>query len=159
MRILATTPSKPEETYFVKLRAEADSALLQSGIGRLFLGFYPDPIHDAHWNNLAPPMQYTLELPKGITASPAEATAAMGPGDSDTQSRQFWVDLQSKQMPSEFTVKLHYYACTPDMREAKTHEYLVRLEPENRGASTYGFNRGPGGQGGNRGQKEKKQKL
>jgi hypothetical protein len=56
LSILSITPAKPEETYYVKLRAEADDALLTTGTGRLFLGFYPDPIHEAHWNNLAPAM-------------------------------------------------------------------------------------------------------
>ncbi|GAF04006.1 thioredoxin domain-containing protein [Saccharicrinis fermentans] len=55
LTILNTTPSIAEDTYYVKLRAEANDSLLKTGNGRLFLGFYPDPIHDVHWNNLLRP--------------------------------------------------------------------------------------------------------
>ena len=134
-----------KETYYVKLRAEADRNLLRSGPGRLFLGFYPDPIHDAHWNNLVDPMKYVLELPDGVKATPTEATAAKGPGDSDTQPRQFWVDIEGANPSDELQLALHYYGCTSDMCMAMTHEYTIRLEDEERGSRTFGMNRGPRG--------------
>ncbi|MDQ8179573.1 EF-hand domain-containing protein [Pelagicoccus sp. SDUM812005] len=142
LTIVAIAPAKPEETYYVKLRAEADDALLKTGTGKLFLGFYPDPIHDAHWNNLTPPMQYTLTLPEGVKASPAQAKAKQGPGDSDTLPRQFWVDIEADSPPEAITLTLDYYGCTPDMCMALTHEYTIRLEDQNRGARTYSMNRG-----------------
>lgn len=145
LTIVATTPAKPEDTYYVKLRAEADRDLLETGTGRLFLGFYPDPIHDAHWNNLVDPMKFVLTVPDGITATPTEAIAAQGPGDSDTQPRQFWVDIEGAIPYDELGLTLHYYGCTPDMCMALTHEYTVLLEDENRGSRTFGMNRGPRG--------------
>lgn len=143
--IVETTPANPDDTYYVKLRAEADRDLLATGTGRLFLGFYPDPIHDAHWNNLVEPMKFVLTVPDGITATPTEATAARGPGDSDTQPRQFWVDIDGAIPYDELGLTLHYYGCTPDMCMALTHEYTVLLEDENRGSRTFGMNRGPRG--------------
>jgi hypothetical protein len=151
MVILSIRPTKPDETYYVKLRAEAEPELLRSGTGRLFLGFYPDPILDAHWNNLTPPMKYVLQLPAGVTAAPAEASAAKGPGDSDTEPRQFWVDVQADKTPGDLKLTLHYYACAADMCKAMTHEYTIRFAPEDRGANTYGFNRGPRGRAGRKG--------
>lgn len=145
MIILTITPTKPEDTYYVKLRAEAEPALLSTGTGRLFLGFYPDPILKAHWNNLTTPMKYVLQLPNGVTATPAEASAAKGEGDSDAEPRQFWVNIKSNQPPRDIKLTLHYYGCTPDMCKALTHEYTIQFTPETRGANTYGFNRGPGG--------------
>lgn len=143
--IVTTTPAKPEDIYYVKLRAEADRDLLETGTGRLFLGFYPDPIHDAHWNNLVDPMKYVLDVPEGITATPTEATAKLGPGDTDTEPRQFWVDITGAIPYDEIGLTLHYYGCTPDMCMALTHEYTVLLEDENRGSRTFGMNRGPRG--------------
>lgn len=142
LTIVAVTPAKPEDTYFVKLRAEADRNLLATGTGRLFLGFYPDPIHDAHWNNLVKPMKFVLSVPDGITATPTEASAARGPGDSDTLPRQFWVDIEGAIPYDELGLTLHYYGCTPDMCMALTHKYTVLLEDENRGSRTFGMNRG-----------------
>ena len=143
LTIVAVTPAKPEDTYYVKLRAEADRDLLATGTGRLFLGFYPDPIHDAHWNNLVEPMKYVLTVPDGITATPSTATAQPGPGDSDTQPRQFWVDIDGAIPYDELGLTLHYYGCTPDLCMALTHNYTILLEDENRGSRTFGMNRGP----------------
>ena len=153
MVILSIAAVKPEDTYYVKLRAEATPELLSSGKGRLFLGFYPDPILDAHWNNLTAPMKYTLQLPGGVTATPVTASAAKGQGDSDTEPRQFWVDIASSKIPGDMKLTLNYYGCTPNMCQALTHEYTIHFVREDRGANTYGFNRGPGGgKGGKKGQ-------
>jgi hypothetical protein len=145
LSIVRIVPKKPEETYYVKLRAEADDALLSTGTGRLFLGFYPDPIHDAHWNNLTPPMTYKLTLPDGVTASPAEATAKKGEGDSDTKPRQFWVDIASDKPFSELEIKLDYFGCTSVLCLPLTHEYTIKMENENRGSRTYNMNKGEAG--------------
>ncbi len=145
LTIVSIVPTKPEETYYVKLRAEADDALLKTGTGRLFLGFYPDPIHDAHWNNLTPPMKYKLTLHDGATAAPAEASAKKGEGDSDTKPRQFWVDISSEKPFDEIKLKLDYFGCTPEMCLPLTHEYTIKMENENRGSRTYGMNRGRAG--------------
>ncbi|MDP4624767.1 MAG: EF-hand domain-containing protein [Akkermansiaceae bacterium] len=142
LTILAVTPSKPDETYLVKLRAEADDNLLKTGTGRLFLGFYPDPIHDAHWNNLTEPMHFKLTLPEGVTATPSKATAEKGEGDSDTKPRQFWIDITSDTPAKELTLNLDYFGCTADVCMALSHEYTILLQDENRGARTYGMNRG-----------------
>ncbi|MGJ8643238.1 MAG: hypothetical protein ACSHX9_07510 [Luteolibacter sp.] len=140
--ILAVTPSKPDETYLVKLRAEADDNLLKTGTGRLFLGFYPDPIHDAHWNNLTEPMHFKLTLPEGVTATPSEASAEKGEGDSDTKPRQFWVDITSDIPTKELTLNLDYFGCTAELCMALSNEYTILLQDENRGARTYGMNKG-----------------
>lgn len=145
LTIVSIIPKKPEDTYYVKLRAEADDVLLSTGTGRLFLGFYPDPILDAHWNNLTPPMKYKLTLPDGVTASPAEASAKKGEGDSDTQPRQFWVDITSDKPFNEMEIKLDYFACTSDMCLPLTHEYTIKMEGENRGSRTYNMNKGKAG--------------
>ena len=142
MTILNIIPTKPEETYYVKLRVEADDALLQTGTGRLFLGFYPDPIYDAHWNNLSAPMKFKLNLPKGVKATPSEASAKKGPGNSDTQPRQFWVDIKSDSKFSDIQLRLDYYGCTPDLCLPLTHEYSIQLKAEDRGSRTFGMNKG-----------------
>lgn len=146
--ILKTTPAKPEETYYVKMRAEAEKSVLETGKGDLYLGFFPDPIHDAHWNNLTPGMKYVFELPNGVTIDPPTAVANKGPGDSDTEPRQFKLKVDSNGTPADVKLKIHYYACSPGMCEAKTHEYTIAFEDMNRNSRTYSFNRGQGAPGG-----------
>lgn len=161
MVILAMTPRQPEATYYVKLRAEADANLLKTGTGRLFLGFYPDPIHGVHWNNLTKPMKYSLTLPSGVTATPAEASAKKGPGDKDTEPRQFWVDIEGNSPGASIELSMHYFGCTDTMCKALTQDYTVQFKPAEMGSSTFGFNRGPrgagGGQGNRRGQRGRPQ--
>ncbi|CAH8282006.1 ribonuclease BN (tRNA processing enzyme) [Mariniflexile fucanivorans] len=142
LNILAIEPKNPEDTYYVKLRAEADRELLETGNGKLGLGFFPDPILDAHWNNLTPPMKYVLELPEGVTASPQEASAEKGAGDSDTNPRQFWVEIKGAKPSDKIELTLHYYGCTSSMCKALTHKYTINITPENKGARTFGFNKG-----------------
>ena len=149
--ILKTTPANPFDTYFVKLRAEASPELMNTGSGRLFLGFYPDPIHGAFWNNLNDPMKYELQLPEGVAATPITATAQPGPGEKDSQPRQFWVDIESDGPPEDIRLSLHYYACTATQCVATTHEYTLSFTPDDRNSRTFGFNRGQRGRGGQRG--------
>ena len=142
MTILTVVPKNPEDTYYVKMRAEATSDLLNTGNGKLALGFFPDPIHEAHWNNLMPGMKYELELPRGVRATPQEATAEKGEGNSDTEPRQFWVDISGVSPSDKIEVKLHYYGCTPGMCQALTHKYTIIIKPDDSGARTFGFNKG-----------------
>ena len=59
---------------YIKLRAEGD------GNGKLYLGFFVDPIHKIHWNNLAGPVQISVngtvhkgpEVEEKIDADPRE---------------------------------------------------------------------------------------
>ncbi|MEM1225542.1 MAG: hypothetical protein AAGJ40_07580 [Planctomycetota bacterium] len=146
--IVTTKPKAASETYYVKLRAEADNDLLKTGTGRLFLGFYPDPIHGVHWNNLTTPMKYSLTLPDGVKVTPAEANAKKGPGDKDVEPRQFWVDIESDSPGASFELSMHYFGCTETMCKALTQDYTVQLTPAEMGSSTFGFNRGPRGAGG-----------
>jgi hypothetical protein len=145
LNILSITPAKPEDTYYVKLRAEADDALLRTGTGRLFLGFYPDPILDAHWNNLAPPMKYSLTLADGVTATPESGTAKKGPDDSDTLPRQFWVDITNATPGGAIQLKLNYFGCTSELCMALTHEYTIQIKAKDDGSRTYNMNKGTRG--------------
>lgn len=142
LHILAVVPESHEDTYYVKMRAEATNELLATGSGKLALGFFPDPIHDAHWNNLTPPMYYELELPQGVRATPQQASANKGVGDSDTEPRQFWVDISGASPSDKLELTLYYYGCTPDMCEALTHKYTIILADDDKGARTFGFNKG-----------------
>lgn len=142
LTILEVVPKDSEDIYYVKMRAEANSELLNTGRGKLALGFFPDPIHNAHWNNLTPAMKYELELPEGVIATPQEATAKKIDVDSDTEPRQFWVDIGGASPFDKIEVTLHYYGCTADMCKALTHKYTVIITPEDSGARTFGFNKG-----------------
>lgn len=148
LTIVTTAPCNDQQTYYVKLRAEADPDLLKTGTGRLFLGFYPDPIHGVHWNNLTEPMKFSLDLPEGVVATPTEASAKAGPGEKDVEPRQFWIDIVSDSPGTSFELSMYYFGCTDTMCKPLTQHYTVELKPANMGSSTFGFNRGPRGSNG-----------
>ena len=93
-------------------------------------------------------MKYVIELPEGVTIDPPTAVANKGPGDSDTEPRQFKLKVDCDGKPADVKLKIHYYACSPGMCEAKTHEYTIAFEEMGRNSRTYSFNRGQGRQGG-----------
>ena len=53
MRPLRLAPRRGDDgaPFYVKLRAEAEPALLTRGEGKLYLGFFLDPLYHVHWNN------------------------------------------------------------------------------------------------------------
>ena len=140
--ILKSTALQPDKTYYVKLRAEAEPQLLETGKGRLFLGFYPDPILGAHWNNLADPLKYELTFDEGVTAEPAVAQAAQGEGDQDTKPRQFWVTINGDGKLNSATLSMSYVACTDTMCLPSKRSYRIDFEVDDSGSRTFGFNRG-----------------
>ena len=143
MTILAIKPTEPDTTYYVKLRAKADRNLMGTGKGRLFLGFYPDPVHDAKWNNLVDPMRNVLSLNDGVSTTPAEAVAKKRSGDEEKFPRQFCVDIEGSEPGQEIDLAFHYYGCTPDFCVAMTHDYTISLENEKRCSRTFGMNPRP----------------
>ena len=59
----------------------------RDGEGKLYLGFHLDPFHEAHWNNLTPPLKYKLELPEGAKIAKSSGEAAEGRRRSATPTR------------------------------------------------------------------------
>ena len=78
---------------YIKLRAEGD------GNGKMYLGFFVDPIHKVHWNNLAGPVQLEIGDKKHMGPKVEEK--------ADADPREFIVDVEDG--PVE--IKLTYVAC------------------------------------------------
>jgi len=97
--------------FFAKLRAEADADLLKLGKGQLYLGFFLDPIHNAHWNNLTKPISFQLEYPESVVISPRSGSAPRLEVVADGDPREFILEVES--WPKGRTVQLtaHYFAC------------------------------------------------
>lgn len=100
--------------FFAKLRAEADADLLESGQGQLYLGFHLDPLHNAHWNNLTPPLKYRLELPNGVKVAKPTGEAAKVKAVSDTDPREFLLDVEEWPDGKPLRLTVSYSACVGD---------------------------------------------
>ena len=110
---LNVEPMASKLPYYVKLRAEADEPLLETGEGQMYLGFHIDPIHRVHWNNLADPVQFELSLPAGTSASPRTGTGPKLEVKADIDPREFLVNV-SGFSDEPMLLKVRYFACDDD---------------------------------------------
>jgi len=97
--------------FYAKLRVEADGPLINRGEGQLYLGFHLDPFHDAHWNNLTSPLKFELELPKGAKFEKAAGEAAKVKASSDTDPREFLIDVANWPVDLPLKLTVTYSAC------------------------------------------------
>jgi hypothetical protein len=148
---LKITPVESRTLHYAKLRAE-------SGSGKLYLGFFLDPLYRVHWNNKAAALKFSIEAPEGVTVTPDSGAGPQVDVDADADPREFLIDLSGRSSdPLKVVVK--YFAC--DDAETfcvpVTQEYLVSFErdrdggsrrsPRTRGVSreSVGRGMGPGG--------------
>lgn len=147
MSALKTTPVESKTPHYAKLRAE-------SGGGKIYLGFYLDPLYKVHWNNKAAALTFSISAPDGVTVTPDSGKGPKVDVDADADPREFLIDVAGRSAePLKVTVK--YFAC--DDAETfcvpVTQEYLVSFERDRDGGNrrSFGGGRSPGGRGGGRG--------
>ena len=152
-----------QEPFYVKLRAEIEPQYFEEGTGKLYLGFFLDPLYEVHWNNRTTPIQFEIETLGGITVLP---TSEQGPDveeDADADPREFLVDVcdyladGSKKSANRIKLTVRYFACDDAETFCKpmTQQYEITFERDRDGGSRRGGGRfgrgfGPGrfGRGG-----------
>ncbi|MBQ73116.1 MAG: hypothetical protein CMJ67_09470 [Planctomycetaceae bacterium] len=156
---LRMEPGKSDETYFVKLRAEASQGAMSGREGELYLGFHLDPLHDVHWNNLVDPITFEVVVPEGVELLPPTGAGPKVEAATDTDPREFLLKIKGWKSQGPLEVKVVYYACSDaGGDEAKAFcrkiEQVYLVHPErDRGAgfvqsrSRVGGRGGPGGRG------------
>lgn len=124
--------------FYAKLRAEANISLLDEGKGKLYLGFHLDPIYQAHWNNLNKPLRFQLEVPDGVQLSKESAEAAAVKVPSDSDPREFLLDVEA--WPADKTVRLTvtYSACTGEDCHVVQQVYVLRRQRDRDGGKAAG---------------------
>lgn len=127
------TPGTP---HYAKLRAEM-------GGGKLYLGFFLDPLYQVHWNNNAAPLRFEVIAPSGVSATPAKGVAPTVDVPADADPREFLVDIDGRSRES-LRVSVSYFACDDAETFCKqvTQEYLVFLERDPDGGSRRSSGRG-----------------
>lgn len=134
----------PGDPLYAKLRAEF-------GGGKLYLGFFLDPLYKVHWNNEAPVLKYSIETPRGVTLSRSSGEGPKVAVKADADPREFLVDFSGRSS-EPLRISVSYFACD----DAETfcrlvkQEYLVTLERDPDGGNRRGLSRF-GGRGRNSG--------
>jgi hypothetical protein len=132
---LKTQPqvSKSKHLFYAKLRAEGDLSVLRTGKGKLYLGFFLDPLYGVHWNNEVAPVQYEIAAAKGVSVSPSRAMGPKVKEPSDADPREFLLDVNRGTSRQPLPVKLHYFACTDTWCTKVTQEYLISWDVDRDG--------------------------
>lgn len=132
MQALRIEPVVDDEKhpFYVKLRAEADEAYLDSGNGKLYVGFHLDPLYRVHWNNLAKPLEFELRAPEGLRISPLSGHAPKIEEPADADPREFLLDIRGDDPNSPIELTVRYFACdnANTFCVPVTQNYLVHLE-------------------------------
>jgi hypothetical protein len=128
--------------FYAKLRVEADSDLIRDGAGKLYLGFHLDPFHEAHWNNLTPPLAYKLELPEGAKVEKSSGKGAKVAVASDADPREFLIDVEAWPADKPIKVTVTYSACVAEACHAIKQEYIIHLKRDKDGGGARGAGAG-----------------
>lgn len=136
MQALKVEPKESFQPFYMKLRAEADDALLVNGEGTLYVGFHVDPLYHVHWNNLVAPVKYEVTAPEGTTVSPAQGEGPKVEEASDVDPREFLLSVQTSGISQDpLHLAVHYYACNDEEGWCipVSQEYDVYLEADRDG--------------------------
>ena len=147
MRPVVRKPELEEggEPFYAKLRAEADPSLLKEGTGRLWIGFFMDPLYGVYWDNLREPIRVTIDAPDGMKVSPLRLVGPKPKVKSDIDPREFLVDVVANGIDQPLKVTAVYIACHGEgWCKSLTQRYQIDLKHDQDGGnnptrSSYGF--------------------
>ena len=122
-------PQASDLPYFVKLIAEADSQLLRTGSGKLYLGFYLDSMYGVYWNSEQPELQYEIASDTGAQAQPATGRSPSVNKPRDIDPREFLISVKGANVAPQLRVTVNYVACNDEkpFRLPVSQTYDVRL--------------------------------
>ena len=124
------------DPFYVKLRAELDASYFQSGSGKLYLGFFLDPLYEVHWNNRAAAIEFEIDAPEQIAVTPVSGRGPDVKEDADADPREFIVDVTGRSNES-IALTVNYFACDNAETFCKpvTQQYVINLVRDKDGGS------------------------
>ena len=145
--------SDDQNPIYIKLRAEADSNLMDLGYGQLYVGLHIDPIHHVHWNNLNDAVFIEIETSDGVTVEPTTWEAPKPDVDSDVDPREFLVEVGAKSSNHPILFTVYAFVCddAETWCKAVKQTYAVTLDRDRDAGSAMrrgGFGRGGFGRDG-----------
>jgi len=123
--------------FYVKLRAEADADLLESGTGTMYIGFHLDPLYKVHWNNDAKPLSFEIKAPQGVRVTPASVVGPDPEESADADPREFLLEVDAPEGSGPLDLSVRYFACDDALTFCVpvTQRYAIRLERDRDGGT------------------------
>ena len=100
-----------QQPYYVKLRAEIEQRALRAGSGKLYLGFYLDPLYQVHWNNDSGQVRATIETETMLAPEDRKLDGPEVEVSADIDPRQFLIDVSNIKAGQKFRVRFDYVVC------------------------------------------------
>ena len=142
---------KKKTPYYVKLRAEVSQKLLprsadnkhRPGSGKLFLGFYLDPIYKVHWNNKMSPIVIKIKQDGNVVLDRYEMAGPKLKEPADIDPRQFMLTMETDEktdFKKPLEIMVAYAACD----DAETfclpvkQKFIVKLKRDKFGGTRPG---------------------
>jgi predicted outer membrane repeat protein len=136
---LVIEPQKPQASFPVKLRAEADDDLLATGNGRLYLGFHVDPLYAMQWDNSSDPLTYVIKSPAGLAAPSTDQAPEIKKKPYDNEPREFVLTARQLDLskPLQLRVDFTIYSPLQEKSIAVTQYYAIQLERDPYGGTAF----------------------
>jgi hypothetical protein len=138
---LQITPLESRLPFYVKMRAEANKELLESGDGRMYLGFHIDPIYRVEWNNLGETIDYAINVPRGMAVSPSINQAEKVTRQAtDSEPREFMLEARkwNLSLPLAITVNYSVHASATKKTHNISQQYILYLDRDLFGGAVIG---------------------
>jgi hypothetical protein len=143
--------------FYTKLRVEGTDELFSTGTGMMYVGFHLDPLYRVHWNNEAPPMQFEITTPEGVSITPSKIVGPSPEVAADADPREFLLEVDSAEAGGTVDLQVKYYACDDALTFCVpvTQDYRVTLARDtSHGGSIQTGENGQIVSGGNRARRE-----
>ncbi|MBN2683977.1 MAG: right-handed parallel beta-helix repeat-containing protein [Pontiellaceae bacterium] len=125
---LLVIPQEPNSPHYIKLRAEADAQLLETGEGKLYIGFHPDKLYNAQWNNKADPLQFALASAVG-SITPSSQSAPSVNEASDSEPREFLITASRQNIDLPIQLKVTYSVQNTAQRISQIYYIYLKEDP------------------------------
>jgi predicted outer membrane repeat protein len=133
-------PLESSHPAYVKPRIEASTSLLETGKGRLYLGFHLDPLYPAEWNNISDSLKYIMKAPRGSAIAPSINTAPKITGQAtDAEPREFLLTASklTAEQPLPLQVVYSIYSAKTRRNISITQNYAIYIERDPFGGEVF----------------------
>ncbi len=140
-KTLRTTPVKSRAPLYVKVRIEASKELLETGSGRMYLGFHLDPLYKVKWNNLGAPLDYAIKPPRKMAIAPSVNQAKKIEGiPADSEPREFLLQVWNWDPANPVALTVNYSILSPRSKRTRdiSQRHILHLEHDPFGGTVIG---------------------
>ncbi len=136
---LRITPQASRTPFYAKLRAEGDRNLLETGNGRLYIGFHVDPLYRMKWDNSADPLEYEIQSPVGLVGPSTGEAPEIRIQAHDIEPREFVLNARQLDLSKPLQLRVRYTVYSTDLDKSieVTQLYAIHIEKDPYGGKVF----------------------